>query len=172
MNGTKEEALIEITKGNVEGENCVYEFTLGYCEGNVYPYITIDYRILPDRMSMGSFGGRSPQALINLLKEQDYPVPVILEQWEKQVRQVTISMLSGADGMMLNDLQKHYTEQLTVEDIEAFIRKEVDDLFQEATIILALHTYWGLKTSQAWNEGLEQILQEHKGDKNANSPNR
>ncbi|MYB02025.1 MAG: hypothetical protein F4118_00345 [Acidimicrobiaceae bacterium] len=169
MNGTKEEALVKITKGKVESGNCVYEFTLGYCEGNVYPYITIDYRVLPDGMSMGSFGGRSPQALIDLLKEQDYPVPAILEKWEKQVRQVTISMLSGADGMILNDLQKHYTEQLTVEEIEAFIRKEVDLLFQEATIVLALHTYWGLKTAHAWNESLEQILQQNNEEASPNS---
>lgn len=156
-----EDQVIEITKGNVESGNCVYEWTLGYCEGRVYPYITIDYRILPDGMSMGSFGGRSPQALISLLKEEDYPVPVILEQWEKQARQVTISMLSGAEGMLLDDLRKHYTEQLTEADIEGFIRKGVSDLFQEATIILALDTYWGIKQADAWNKGFEQILQQN-----------
>lgn len=161
---TDEDQVIEITKGKVESGNCVYEWTLGYCEGRVYPYITIDYRILPDGMSMGSFGGRSPQALIDLLKEQDYPVPAVLEQWEKQARQVTLSMLSGAEGMMLNDLQKHYTEQLTEADIEGFVSKEMSDLFQEATIILALHTYWGIKTANAWNEGLEQILREYKSE--------
>ena len=159
--------MIEITKGNVESGNCVYEFALGYCEGRVYPYITIDYRILPEGASVINFGGRSPQALINLLKEQDYPVPVILEQWEEQARQVTISMLSGAEDMTLDGLKKHYTEQLTEADIEGFIRKGMSDLFQEATITLALHTYWDIKAAYAWNEGLERILQEYKEEAEA-----
>lgn len=161
---THDEQVIEITKGNVESGNCVYEFVLGYCEGRVYPYITIGYRILPDGMSMGSFGGRSPQALINLLKEQDYPVPATLERWAEQARQVTVSMLSGAEDMTLDGLRRHYTEQLTAEDIEGFIRKEISQLFQEATIILALHTYWGIRAARDWNEGLEQILQQYKGE--------
>ena len=73
-------------------------------------------------------------------------------------------MLSGAEDQTLAGLRKHYTEQLTESDIEAFIRKEVSEVFQEATITLALHTYWGIRAAHAWNEGLDQILQSKKLD--------
>lgn len=156
-----EEQVIEITKGELEGKNCVYEWTLGFCEGRVYPYVTIDYRILPDGVSSDKFAGRSPQGLVSILKAHDYPIPDTLEHWREQALQVTISMLSGAEDQTLQGLRKHYTEQLTKEEIEAFIRKEVSEPFREATIKLALHTYWGIKQASAWNEGLERILQQY-----------
>ena len=129
-------------KGKVEGEDCVYEWTLGFCEGRVYPYVTMDYRVFPVGMSTSKFAGRSPQGLVAVLTDHDYPIPDILTKWNDQTLRVTVSMLSDAEDHTLAGLRKHYTEQLTEADIEGFIRKEVSEVFQEATIALALHTYW------------------------------
>jgi len=158
-----EEQVIEITKGKVEGKNCVYEFILGFCEGPVYPYITIDYWVLPDGVSTDKFAGRSPQGLVSVLTEKNYPVPAILELWQEQTKRVTNSMLSGAEDMTLDGLRQHYVKQLTEDDIKEFIRQEVSEMFQETTITLALHTYWGIRAANDWNEGLEQILLQRYG---------
>lgn len=156
---TEPEQITEIVKGKVEGKDCVYEWTLGFCEEHVYPYVTMDYRVLPDGVSADKFAGRSPQGLVAILTEYDYPIPDTLEHWRAQALQVTISMLSGAEDETLAGLRKHYTEQLTEADIEAFIRKEVSEEFQESTIALALHTYWGIRAANDWNKGLDRIVQ-------------
>lgn len=159
---TKPEQIIEISKGKIEGIDGIYEFVLGYCEGRVYPYITMDYRELCAGSEVQSFSGRSPKGLIILLTEQNYPIPATLDLWEKQAAQVTILMLSGAEDMSVDGLQRHYTEHLTEDEIREFVQQEMSEIFQEATIVLALHTYWAIKLANAWNEGLDQMIEAYR----------
>lgn len=160
---TKPEGITEIRKGLVEGSNNIFEFVLGFCDDPPYPYITIDYHLPATTQKFQRFGGRSPLALMCLLKDQGYPIPHPLSVWESQARLVTMSMLSDAEDMTLEGLHRHYTEVLSVNDIKAFIHEEVSPEFQAATITLALHTYWGIQSAKAWNEGLDQMLQEGSG---------